>query len=76
MNSANNRLEALMRLKGVTQTEIAKLIGVSRQSVSKKISGKTDFKAKEMFLIQQTFFKEHSLEFIFGDNETDTTIKL
>lgn len=76
MNRANDRLEALMRLKGVTQTEIAKLIGVSRQSVSKKIAGKTDFKSKEMFLIQQTFFKGYSLEFIFGDNETETTIKL
>lgn len=71
MESANSRLEGLMRFKGVTQAEIAKTIGVSRQSVSKKISGKTDFKAKEMFLIQQTFFKGYSLEFIFGDNETE-----
>lgn len=71
MESANSRLEGLMRFKGVTQAQIAKTIGVSRQSVSKKISGKTDFKAKEMFLIQQAFFKGYSLEFIFGDNETE-----
>lgn len=75
MNGANNRLEALMRIKSVTQTQIAKTIGVSRQSVSKKISGKTDFRAKEMFKIQQTYFPEVSLEELFGDEETEVQIK-
>ena len=45
-----------IKLKGITQTEICKYLGLTNYGFHKKIRGDTDFTSKEMFAIQQEFF--------------------
>ena len=54
-----------MKLKGITQTEICKYLGLTNHGFNKKIRGDTDFTSKEMFAIQGKFFPDKSLEYLF-----------
>lgn len=42
------KLRALMLEKGYTQGQLAKLLGISEQSMNYKINNKREFKAKEI----------------------------
>lgn len=42
------KLKALLVLNGYTQKDIAKILGISSQSVFKKIHNKSEFKASEI----------------------------
>lgn len=44
----NNLLKATIRERGVTQCHLAKELGISDQSLSLKINGKSDFKLSEI----------------------------
>lgn len=57
----------LRKLLAITKTkhkDLAKAIGVSQQSTSKKIKGETEFKQTEMVLITE-YFKKMQLNIIF-----------
>ena len=54
-----------MKMKKITQTQIARVLGVTNNSVWLKINGKTDFTASEMFKIQDTFFPDKDLRYLF-----------
>lgn len=49
-------LRAEMARKNITITEIAKTIGVNRDTLGKKFSGKSSLNLDEAFLIQKKFF--------------------
>ena len=51
--------------KRITQTQIAKLLNLSINSVNFKIRGKSEFTRQEMFLIQEKLFPDKELEYLF-----------
>lgn len=55
-----------IKLKGLTQTEICKYLGLTNHGFNKKIRGETDFTSKEMFEIQRQYFPEKTLEYLFA----------
>ena len=55
-----------IKLKGITQTEICKYLGLTNHGFNKKIRGETDFTSKEMFEIQRTYFPDKTLEYLFA----------
>lgn len=60
-------LRAEMSRIGIRQRDIAKLLGVSELTVSKKMNGKSSFTIDEAFLIQKTFFPNLSLDYLFSN---------
>lgn len=63
-----NNLEKVRKEKGVSLVDIADLLHVRYQTVSDKINGNSDFKFGEAILIQETFFPEYELKFLFDPN--------
>lgn len=61
-----NNLEKLRQERGVTLVDMADLLHVRYQTVSDKISGISDFKFQEAVLIQQNFFPEFDLVYLFS----------
>ena len=51
------RLLIIRKENGVTQSELAELLGISKNSYSSKEQGKTQFKLSEMFKIAKRFQK-------------------
>lgn len=49
------KLASLRRYKGLTQKEMAELIGVETETYANKERGITQFKASEMFIIASDF---------------------
>lgn len=41
-------LKALLEEKGLNQTEVAKLLGISRTALNQKLNGKNDFLSEEL----------------------------
>lgn len=54
------KLVKIRKENGVTQSDLAKLLGISKNSYSSKEQGKTDFKISEMFKIANHFKKSIS----------------
>lgn len=54
-----------MKRKGVTQLDLAKLLGLSQQAVAYKLLRGGDFKSEEMFKIQSELFPETDLRTLF-----------
>ena len=46
-----NKLRAYMAMAGVTQADLAKACGITENTMSNKISGRTEFKADEIIKI-------------------------
>lgn len=70
MACANLRGE--MVRKGITIEELARFLGIHRNSVSNKINGETPFSVDEAFEIQKKYFPKLSLEYLFKkENESD-----
>lgn len=59
-----NNLYTLMREKRVTQTQMAKALQISNNSMNQKLRGKVRFTIDEMLAIQRQFFPEYSLEYL------------
>lgn len=53
---------------GITQAQIAKLLGIGTNTVSKKMHGKTEFKSSEMIAIKREFFPDKTLEYLFDES--------
>lgn len=49
----------------ITQTRIAKFLGVSQNSLNMKIMGKTDFTMEEATKIQKEYFPKLTLDYLF-----------
>ena len=46
-----NLLRSYMALAGITQSELAKILGITENTLCNKISGRTEFKADEIITI-------------------------
>ena len=53
-----------MKRKKLTQVKLAEALGITNRALCKKMGG-GDFTSDEMFTIQQKFFPEKSLEYLF-----------
>lgn len=58
-----------MKLKKVSQDDIAKAISKTPTSVSRYMLGRSDFTYKQMVTIRDTFFKGLSLDYLFKKEE-------
>lgn len=61
-----NNLERLRKERGVTLVDMADLLHVRYQTVADKISGVSDFKFQEAVAIQQKYFPEIDLVYLFS----------
>lgn len=60
-------LRAEMARKNITIKEIAKTIGVNRDTLGKKFSGKSPLNLDEAFLIQKRFFPDTEIQLLFQE---------
>ena len=58
-------LKIEMSNKGITQKDIARLLGLRIASVCDKINGKFSFKLDEAFKIRDKYFKDLTIEYLF-----------
>lgn len=63
----NIELEKIRRYNGVSQKELAEIIGVSERSYINKICGVSQFKLREMFIISKEFKKPIGEIFLEND---------
>ena len=54
-----------MKEKGITQSDLAKTLGITQQAVAYKLTGGGDFKSEEMITIQDNLFPEVDLRTLF-----------
>lgn len=62
-------LDKVRKDNEVTLTDMADAIHVRYQTVADKINGVSDFKFNEALLIQQKFFPEYDLKYLFAREE-------
>lgn len=60
-----SNLEKVRKEKNVTLADMADVLHLRYQTVSDKISGKADFKFQEALKIQNKYFPEYDLVFLF-----------
>ena len=60
-----NRLIAEMKAKGVSRSDLQKLLQIHSNSVSNKLTHKTSFTIDEAMKIQEQFFPECELSKLF-----------
>lgn len=56
-----------MARKEITIIEISKLLGVNRDTVSRKLSGKSKLYLNEAMLINKEFFPNKELQYLFKE---------
>lgn len=59
-------IDEVRREKGITIVDMADFLGVRAQTISDKIKGKYPFTFEESLLIQEKFFPEYDLKYLFG----------
>ena len=64
-------LKAEMAKADITVEAIAEALGIHRNSASNKINGKSKFTIKEAFEIKTMFFPTLSLDYLFGDADSN-----
>lgn len=64
-----SNLDEIRKKKNVSLVDMADLLGVKYQTVSEKINGKSDFKFGEAMKIQETFFPEYEIKYLFAKKE-------
>lgn len=57
-----NKLRAKIKENGLTQEKVAKIIGISPNSLSRKLSGKKDFRLGEVILLCRALRIENAEE--------------
>lgn len=62
-----SNLRAEMARKEITIIEISKLLGVNRDTVSRKLSGKSKLYLNEAMLINKEFFPNKQLPYLFQE---------
>jgi transcriptional regulator with XRE-family HTH domain len=58
-------LAAEMARKNITQKDIAKVLGVKQQTISGKLTGKTEFSIKDAFRIRDSLFPTLMVDYLF-----------
>lgn len=58
-------IDVARRKKGVSIVDIADFLGVRAQTVSDKLKGKYPFTFQEAVLVQEKFFPEYKLKYLF-----------
>ncbi len=61
------KLRGRLAERGLTQNEIATILGVSLTSVNNKLTGKTEFSPKEMKILKMTLDLETIDAYFFAD---------
>lgn len=62
---ACRNLKAELARQGISIEELAKLLNVHRNSVANKLNGITNFTIDEAFLIQEKYFPDLTLGYLF-----------
>lgn len=62
-----SNLRAEMARKEITIIEISKLLGINRDTVSRKLSGKSKLYLNEAMLINKEFFPNKELPYLFQE---------
>ena len=62
-------LVVAMKLRKITNENIATTLGIHRNSVSNKINGDSKFSIEEAFKIHSTFFSDMNIEELFKKND-------
>ena len=62
-------IEYIRKEKGVSLVDIADCLNVKYQTVREKINGDSDFKFGEALKIQQTFFPEFDIVYLFQEHK-------
>ncbi len=60
-----NKLKGVIRGAGLSQSETARKIGISPQSLNAKINGKAEFNSKEIIAFRKLFHLDGQIENIF-----------
>ncbi|OOG28478.1 transcriptional regulator [Enterococcus casseliflavus] len=68
-----NNLEEVRKEKNISLVDMADLLGVRYQTIREKISGDSDFKFGEALAIQEKFFPEYEIKFLFTQKKEDDT---
>lgn len=58
-------LKGELAKKGITIEEVARFLGIHRNSVANKINGDSSFTIDEAFKIQKKYFPKLSLDYLF-----------
>ena len=61
----HNKLMGLMREKKISQETLAKGMGISITTLSKKLHGKVDFTTKEVFLAMKVLGIDNPMSYFF-----------
>ena len=72
-----NNLIGEMAKRHITNVDMSKLLGIHRNSVNNKLSGKSKFTVQEAFEIQRAFFDDLPIAFLFeteAEQPTTTSI--
>lgn len=68
-------LRAEMAREGLSGNAIAKAIEITGRSYSNKMLGNTEFTRKEMFKMQELFFKGSTLEYLFDWDDREPCLE-
>ncbi len=61
-----NNLEAEMKRKSISRTDIANLIGVSYSTIHSRFNGNSEWLYNECLLIRNTYFMGMELDYLFS----------
>ena len=61
-------IERIRKEKDISLVDIADLLGVKAQTVREKINGDSDFKFGEALKIQNEFFPEYDITYLFMED--------
>lgn len=59
-------LKMLMALKGVTIEDLAKLLGVHRNTIANKLDGESEFSFDQAIMIHDRYFSEYRIKYVFA----------
>lgn len=62
-------IEYIRKEKGVSLVDIADCLNLKSQTVREKINGYSDFKFGEALKVQQTFFPEFDIVYLFQERK-------
>lgn len=69
-------LRAEMARKQITITKLAEEVGVNRDTMSRKLSGRAPLYLNEAFLITKRFFPDKNIQYLFNELSKEPSKKL
>lgn len=60
-----DNLEKARQEKNISLVSMSAVLGVKYQTLREKINGTSEFKFKEALIIQEEFFPEYEIKFLF-----------